>query len=132
MNLFGTGITDKRVTRLRGVLGIAVAIIAIFWPGMTIFVAVELIGLWAVVIGILELIFARESGKDAQGRALLIIAGAAAILIGVAMMRWVFGDAVLAAAVVGVAAAARGVSLIVSGIHERACFAVSGNARRAA
>ena len=36
------------------------------------------------------------------------------------MMRWVFGGAVFVGAVAGVAAAARGVSLIVSGIHERA------------
>ncbi len=132
LNLFGTGVGGKRITRLRGVAGITVAIAAIFWPGVTIFVAVELIGLWVVLIGILELIFARESGKDPQSRAVLIIAGIAAIVIGIAMMRWVFGGAVLVSAVVGVAAAARGVTLIVSGIHERAGLAVNQNARRAA
>lgn len=132
LNLFGTGVIGKRITRLRGVVGIVVVIVAIFWPGMTIFVAVELIGLWAVLIGILELIFARESDTDEKDRAVLIIAGIAAIVIGVAMMRWVFGGAVLVGAVVGVAAAARGVSLIVSGIHERAGLAVSENARPAA
>ena len=72
LNLFGTGVGGKRITRLRGVAGITVAIVAIFWPGVTIFVAVEVIGLWAVLIGTLELIFARESGKDAQSRAVLI------------------------------------------------------------
>ncbi len=128
LNLFGAGVMDKRATRLRGVVGVAVAIAAVFWPGMTVFVAVELIGLWAVLIGVLELIFARDSGKDAKDRAVLIIAGIAAIVIGVAMMRWVFGGAVLVSAVVGVAAAARGVSLILSGIHERTSLAAKGNA----
>jgi uncharacterized membrane protein HdeD (DUF308 family) len=132
LNLFVTGVGGKRITRLRGVAGITVAIVAIFWPGATIFVAVELIGSWAVLIGILELIFARESGKDAQSRAVLIIAGIAVIVIGVAMMRWVFGGAVLVSAVVGVAAAARGVTLIVRGIRERAGLAVNKSARRAA
>jgi hypothetical protein len=42
------------------------------------------------------------------------------------MMRWVFGGAVLVSAVVGIAAAARGVSLIVSGIHERTSLAAKG------
>jgi hypothetical protein len=127
LNLFGRGVMDRRTTRIRGVAGVAVAIVAIFWPGMTIFVAVKLIGLWAVLIGVLELIFVRGSGKDAKDRAALIIAGIAAIVIGVAMMRWVFGGAVLVSAVVGVAAAARGVSLIVSGIHERTSLATKAN-----
>jgi uncharacterized membrane protein HdeD (DUF308 family) len=128
INLFGSGVIDKRVARIRGIVGIAVAIAAVFWPGITAFVAVELIGLWAVLVGVLELIFARESGKDAKDRAVLIIAGIAAIAIGVAMMRWVFGGAVLVSAVVGIAAAARGVSLILSGIHERTNLAARVNA----
>jgi uncharacterized membrane protein HdeD (DUF308 family) len=127
LNLFGRGVTDRRATRIRGVAGVAVAIVAIFWPGITIFVAAELIGLWAVLIGVLELIFARGSAKDAKDRALLIIAGIAAIVIGVAMMRWVFGGAVLVTAIVGVGAAARGISLIVSGIHERTGLAANAN-----
>jgi hypothetical protein len=45
----------------------------------------------------------------------------------VAMMRWVFGGAVLVTAIVGVAAAARGISLIVSGIHERTGLAAKAN-----
>jgi uncharacterized membrane protein HdeD (DUF308 family) len=116
INLFGEGLIDKNVARIRGTAGIAVAIAAVFWPGITAFVAVELIGLWAVLVGILELAFVRDSAKD---RALQIIAAVALILIGIGMMRWVFAGAVVVSAVVGVAAAARGVSLILSGIHER-------------
>ena len=63
LNLFGTGVIGKRVTRLRGVVGVGVAIVAVFRPGITIFVAVELIGLWAVLIGVLELVFARVPAK---------------------------------------------------------------------
>jgi uncharacterized membrane protein HdeD (DUF308 family) len=113
INLFGEGLIDKSVARIRGTAGIAVAIAAVFWPGITAFVAVELIGLWAVLVGILELAFVRDSAKD---RALQIIAAVALILIGVGMMRWVFAGAVVVSAVVGVAAAARGVSLILSGV----------------
>ena len=101
------------------------AIAAIFWPGMTAYVAVNLIGLWAILIGVLELDSARHSTKD---RALLIIAAFASIAIGVGLMRWVFAGAVLISAIVGVAAAARGVSLIVSGIHERNSLTAKANA----
>jgi hypothetical protein len=43
-------------------------------------------------------------------------------------MRWAFAGAVVVTAVVGVAAEARGISLIVSGIHERANVEARGNA----
>ncbi len=124
INLFGNGVIDKRVARIRGIVGVAVAFGAIFWPGITAFVAVELVGLWAVLVGVLELAFARDLAKD---RTLLMIAAIASIAIGVGMMRWVFAGAVLVSAVVGIAAAARGVSLIVSGIHERTPVAAQGN-----
>jgi hypothetical protein len=125
LNLFGAGMMSQRATRLRGVVGVAVAIAAIFWPGMTAYVAVNLIGLWAILIGVLELDSARHSAKD---RAPLIIAAIASIAIGVGMMKWVFAGAVLVGAVVGVAAAARGISLIVSDIHERNSLAAKANA----
>jgi uncharacterized membrane protein HdeD (DUF308 family) len=124
INLFGAGVINKRASRIRGIAGVAVAIAALFWPGITAFVAVEIIGLWAVLLGVLELAFAHDAAKD---RALTIIAAIALIVIGVGMMRWVFAGAVVVSAVVGVAAAARGVSLILSGIYQRTDLAASGN-----
>jgi hypothetical protein len=44
INLFGAGVMDERAARIRGIVG-AVALAALFWPGLTAFVAVELIGL---------------------------------------------------------------------------------------
>jgi uncharacterized membrane protein HdeD (DUF308 family) len=75
---------------------------------------VELIGLWAILIGVLELFVARTSSGTAKDRALLILGATTAIVVGVAMMIWVFAGAVVASAIVGVAAAARGVSLMIS------------------
>jgi uncharacterized membrane protein HdeD (DUF308 family) len=95
------------------------AIAAILWPGRTAYLAVELIGLWAIAIGVLELSFAKYSGEDAKDRALLIIAAIALIVIGVGVMVRPFAGAVVVGAMVGIAALARGVSLIMSGISER-------------
>lgn len=44
---------DKRITRVRGVAGVVVAIAAILSPGQTAYIAVELIGLWAILVGVL-------------------------------------------------------------------------------
>jgi len=119
IHLFGSGPVTKRGSRLRGVVGLAVAIVAVFWPGITGYVAVNLIGAWAVLVGVLELIFTRDSAGNTKDRALLIISAIASIVIGVGMMVWVFAGAVLVSAVVGIAAAARGVSLVLSGISQR-------------
>lgn len=117
-NLFGTGVMEKRISRIRGILGVAALIAAVFWPGRTVYVAVELIGLWAILIGVLELIFASDAG-EAKDRALLVIAAIASIVIGVGVMKWAFAGALLISAAVGIAAVARGISLIVSGMRER-------------
>jgi uncharacterized membrane protein HdeD (DUF308 family) len=116
-NLFGTGVMDKRGARIRGVIGAATAIAAIFWPGRTAHIAVELIGLWAIAIGVLELLFARYSREGGKNRALLIVAAIASV--GVGLMRWAFAGAVAISAMVGIAAMARGVSLMMSGISLR-------------
>jgi uncharacterized membrane protein HdeD (DUF308 family) len=85
----------------------------------TVYVAVEVIGAWAIFVGVLELVFARSSGEDAKERGLLITAAIASIVIGVGVMKWAFAGAVVVSALAGVATAARGVSLILSGISER-------------
>ena len=123
INLFSAGPTDKTVARIRGLVGVALATAAVFWPGITAFMAVELIGLWAILVGILELAFAHDRAKD---RALFVTAAIALIAIGVGMMRWVFAGAVLVTAAVGVASAARGVTLILSGLHQRTDLATTG------
>ena len=119
LNLFGKGGTGKRTSTIRGSIGVAVAVAAIFWPGQTVFVAVELIGGWAILVGILEILFARYSTETGKDRALYAIAAIASIAIGIGLMRWVFVGAIVVSALVGIAAAARGVSLIMMGVSRR-------------
>ena len=97
----------------------ATAIAAILWPGRTAYVAVELIGLWAIAVGLLELSFARYSAEDAKNRALLIVGAIASIVLGVGVMRWAFAGAVVVSAMAGITATVGGISLIMSGISER-------------
>ena len=119
VHLFGTGAKDKRTARLRGVAGVALAIATIFWPGQTAYIAVELIGLWAILVGVLESLEARFLRESARDRALLVLAASASVLMGVGVMIWAFIGAVVISATVGVSAVARGVSLMMSGFSER-------------
>jgi len=99
----------------------------VFWPGITAFIAVELIGLWAILVGVLEVVFVWRSGQHVTHRGLLITSAIASIVMGIVMMKWVFVGAVFVSAVVGLAAAARGISLIVSGIHARVSVTAKEN-----
>lgn len=119
VHLFRTGIKDKGTTKLRGAAGVAVAIAAIFWPGQTAYIAVELIGLWAILVGVLEFLAARFLRESTKDRALMVLAATASVLMGVGVMIWAFMGAVVISSVVGVAAVARGVSLMMSGFSER-------------
>lgn len=119
LNLLGKGASGKCAWTTRGVIGVAVAVAAVFWPGRTIFIALELIGVGAILVGFLEILFARHSSEEAKDRTLHVIAAIALIAIGVGMMRWVFVGAIVVSALVGIAAAARGISLIMIGISHR-------------
>jgi uncharacterized membrane protein HdeD (DUF308 family) len=119
LHLFGAGIIGKWSAGLRGVAGIAVVAAVVFWPAITVVVAVEVIGAWTILVGLLELTAATKSGEEGKEPAMLIIAAIASMVIGVAMMKWVYAGAVAASAFIGVAAAARGISLILSGIRQR-------------
>jgi len=119
LHLFGSDTKNERNSRIRGIAGVVVAIAAIFWPDRTAYIAVELIGLWAILVGVLELFAARYLRESAKDRALMACAAIASILLGVGVMIWAFIGAVVISATVGIAAVARGVSLMIGGISER-------------
>jgi uncharacterized membrane protein HdeD (DUF308 family) len=119
LHLFGIGAKNKRTATLRGIAGVTVATAAIIWPGKTAYISVELIGLWAILIGVHEFLAARFLRESTKDRALLVFAALASVLIGVGVMVWAFFGAVVISAMVGIAAVARGVSLIMSGFSER-------------
>ena len=119
VHLLGPGVVGKRASRIRGVAGLAVASAAIFWPDWTVVAAVKLIGIWAILVGVLELLGVRHFSENAKRRALRIFAAIASIAIGVGIMKELFVGAVVVSAAVGVAAAARGISMIALGVSHR-------------
>jgi uncharacterized membrane protein HdeD (DUF308 family) len=71
---------------LVGVLGIAAGIIAFLWPGITAFVLVILIGAWALMIGIFEIIGAIRLRHEIENEWWLIAAGILSVLFGIAVL----------------------------------------------
>jgi uncharacterized membrane protein HdeD (DUF308 family) len=66
-----------------GFTGVAAAVVTVFWPAMTAVALVFVIGAWAVVTGIFQIVAAVRLRKYIAGEWLLILGGIASVLFGV-------------------------------------------------
>jgi len=69
----------------RGVLGIAAGLVAFVFPGATAVVLTLIIGVWAIVTGVLEVIAAAHLHR-AHGEWLLIVTGVLSVLFGLLLV----------------------------------------------
>jgi uncharacterized membrane protein HdeD (DUF308 family) len=70
---------------LLGLVDLAAGILALVWPGPTALVLVLIVGVWAVLAGLVEFFAAFASGEPAGTRAMFILAGLATIAFGVVL-----------------------------------------------
>jgi uncharacterized membrane protein HdeD (DUF308 family) len=71
---------------LEAVAGIAVALITVAWPELSITGFIYLIGAWGLATGVLEILSAVRLRKQVQGEWLLVQSGVASIALGVVMV----------------------------------------------
>ena len=67
---------------LIGVLGVVAGIAAYLWPGLTALALLTLIGIWALVYGVVEIVGAIRLRKEIDNEWLLLIHGILAALFG--------------------------------------------------
>ncbi len=109
---------------LVGALGIAAGLIAFFWPVKTAFALVVMIGVWALAIGILEIIGAIRLRNEIDDEWWLIAAGILSVLFGLAVLMAPSAGAlaivwVLAAYAILAGALMVAFSFRLKGVHER-------------
>jgi uncharacterized membrane protein HdeD (DUF308 family) len=102
---------------LDGILGIAVGLATFFFPGITAQALVFLIGVWAILTGIFEVIAGFELPVKRDW--LLVIAGIASIVFGVLVFANPIGGAVAITWLIGIYALVFGGSMIAFGIRLR-------------
>jgi len=85
-----TGSNDKSTSTgwllFVGILGVAVGVLTFAWPGLSAFTLVTLIGAWALMIGIFEIVGAIRLRKEIEDEWLLILSGAISVLFGLAIL----------------------------------------------
>ncbi len=114
---FGSRGRDAVWYVLDGILGIAVGLATFFFPGAASAALVYLIGLWAILTGVFQVIAGFELPIERDW--LLVIAGIASIVFGVLVFVYPASGAQAIMWLVGVYALVYGGSMLVFGIRLR-------------
>ena len=114
---FGSRGRDAVWYVLDGILGIAVGMATFFFPGLTAQGLVLLIGVWAILTGIFEVIAGFELPIKRDW--LLVIAGIASIIFGVLVFVYPASGALAIVWLIGVYALVFGVTMLAFGIRLR-------------
>jgi uncharacterized membrane protein HdeD (DUF308 family) len=107
-------------TLASGILSLIVGILVLAWPGISILVAAVAFGVYLLITGVAQVVFAFALHVSAGSRILLFISGAASLILAVLAFRH-FGQgyAVLLLAIwIGVGFVFRGVATTVSAISD--------------
>jgi uncharacterized membrane protein HdeD (DUF308 family) len=78
--------SHKWITGIMGVLGIAVAIATLIWPGITALTLLYLVAFWAITTGILQIVAAVEFERQADNGFWVMLGGAFSIVFGVLLV----------------------------------------------
>lgn len=108
-----------KATLISGVLAIILGVLILVWPGITIMVAAVCFGVYLIITGIAQVIFAFSLDVTAGGRVLLFISGAASIILAVLCFRSLENSIVLLAIWIAIGFIFRGVATTVSAISDR-------------
>ncbi|OBI57658.1 hypothetical protein A5705_18850 [Mycobacterium sp. E787] len=109
-------------TLVSGTLSLIVGAVILAWPGISILVAAVAFGVYLLITGVTQVVFAFCLHVSAGGRILLFISGAASLILAVLAFRH-FGEgyAVLLLAIwIGIGFIFRGVATTVSAISDPA------------
>jgi uncharacterized membrane protein HdeD (DUF308 family) len=104
---------------LEGLLALAAGILTFIWPDVTALGLILLIGIWAVMSGIAEIVAAIQLRRVIEGEWLLALAGVLSVLAGIVILVRPGAGALGIALVIGVYAVVFGVSLIGLGLRLR-------------
>jgi uncharacterized membrane protein HdeD (DUF308 family) len=104
---------------LLGLADLAAGVTALAWPGPTALVLVLIVGVWAVVAGVVELAAAFGAGEPAGTRAAFILGGLATVAFGVVLCAGPGAGAVVLALLFGLYSLISGAWMLVQGIEVR-------------
>jgi uncharacterized membrane protein HdeD (DUF308 family) len=104
---------------LLALISLAAGVVAVVWPAPTALVLVLVIGIWAAVAGLLEVVNGFASGETAGTRAMFILTGLVSVAFGVLLFARPNVGALTLALLFGLFSPIYGISQIVLGVQLR-------------
>lgn len=104
---------------LEGLVGIAAGVLTFIWPGAATLALLLIIGAWAFVTGIFEIVAAIRLREEIEGEWLLLISGLLSVLFGIALAIWPAAGLVAVTWLIGAYSIVFGILLIVLGFRLR-------------
>ena len=104
---------------LLGLVSLAAGVIALAWPLPTALVLVLIVGTWAVISGLVEILSAFRAGESAGTRAMFLLGGLVSIVFGLVLLARPDMGAVTLAVVFGLFNLIYGAWMLVQGIELR-------------
>jgi uncharacterized membrane protein HdeD (DUF308 family) len=109
---------------LEGLVSIAAGVVAFIMPGLTALMLVLVIGAWAIITGVLEIVAAILLRKQIRGEWWLALSGALSLIFGVLVLMWPGAGALALVLWIAAYAIAFGVLLValafrLRGVRER-------------
>ena len=104
---------------IEGILSIAAGIVTFAWPGLTALLLVYVIGAWAIITGVLEVVEAVRLRKEITGEFWLALGGIASIIFGLALYVFPAAGALAVVLWTGVYAMVFGVFLVALSLRLR-------------
>jgi uncharacterized membrane protein HdeD (DUF308 family) len=105
---------------LLGLAGIAIGIMTFLWPDITAVALVVIIGVWAIIIGIMQIVAAFQLRQQIEGEWALGLAGLAAIIFGAIVVIFPGDGAIALVWLIGLYAIFFGILLVMLGFRLRA------------
>jgi uncharacterized membrane protein HdeD (DUF308 family) len=102
-----------------GLAGLAAGALTFLMPGLTALVLVTFIAVWAIVLGVMEIIGAIKLRKEIQGEWLLILNGVISVLFGVVLLWRPVTGAIALVWIIGAYAIILGVIYVMFGLKLR-------------
>ena len=99
------------IALLLGLIGVVAGVIALIWPFLTAVVLAVLVGCWALLTGVIEIVSAMRQRRERRRTAWLVVAGLLSVVAGVLILIWPVHGAFALAMLLGAFATAYGVVL---------------------
>ncbi len=102
-----------------GIAGLAAGALTFLMPGLTALVLVTFIAVWAIVLGVMEIVGAIKLRKEVQGEWLLILNGVISVLFGLVLLWRPVTGALALVWIIGAYAIILGVIYVMFGLKLR-------------